>query len=382
MEKFNHYELALIIPPFESKITDLIIDLDHLRRKELGGSTHPRVFFQLKNIFHALESIGSARIEGNNTTIAEYVESEIENDKSTNNIREIDNIKKAMLFIEENVMNYPINKSFVSQIHKILVEDLPIAPHGEGDITPGVYRNVNVKIAKSSHIPPDAFLVDELMENLFEFINRKDSSKYDLLKTAIAHHRFVWIHPFSNGNGRTVRLFTYAMLIKNGFNVDVGRILNPTAIFCNNRNIYYEKLSKADEGTDNGILEWCEYVLSGLKDEIEKIDRLTDYNFLKTKILLPTITYGINHKILTENEALILIKAVEMQVIQNSDLKSLFPEKNTSEISREIKSLKDKKMLVSESNNVRKYILRFDNNYLMRGIIKALENNNFISIKE
>ena len=35
-------------PDFGSTITDLIIDLDYLRRKELGGSTHPKIFFQLK----------------------------------------------------------------------------------------------------------------------------------------------------------------------------------------------------------------------------------------------------------------------------------------------------------------------------------------------
>jgi hypothetical protein len=38
-------------------------------------------------------------------------------------------------------------------------------------------------------------------------------------------------------NGRTVRLFTYAMLVKTGFNVNVGRIINPTAVFCSYRKI-------------------------------------------------------------------------------------------------------------------------------------------------
>lgn len=56
------YELKLFNPPFDSELVDLIVDLDQLRRKKLGGSTHPAIFFQLKNIFHTLESIGSARI--------------------------------------------------------------------------------------------------------------------------------------------------------------------------------------------------------------------------------------------------------------------------------------------------------------------------------
>jgi len=59
------------------------------------------------------------------------------------------------------------------------------------------------------------------MEELFTFINNDDDKKYDLIKTALAHHRFVWIHPFDNGNGRTVRLFTYVLLVKLGFNINV-----------------------------------------------------------------------------------------------------------------------------------------------------------------
>jgi len=126
------------------------------------------------------------------------------------------------------------------------------------------------------------------------------------LKRAIAHHRFVWIHPCGNGNGRVVRLLTYAMLVKTGFNFNVGRIINPTAVFCSNRNDYYNHLSEADTGTDAGILSWSEYVLKGLIEEIEKIDKLTDYDFLKKEILLPTISYSLDKKYITDIEARIL----------------------------------------------------------------------------
>jgi hypothetical protein len=76
---FNHFDLKIVKPEFESDLTGLIISLDALRNKRLEGSTHPSVFFQLKHIFQTLESIGSARIEGNNTTIAEYIETKLEN---------------------------------------------------------------------------------------------------------------------------------------------------------------------------------------------------------------------------------------------------------------------------------------------------------------
>ena len=281
--KFVHHDLKLVEPSFGSSLTDLIIELDYLRKKLPGGSTPPEMFFQLKDIFHILESIGSARIEGNNTTVAEYIETKLTSaDKVASDIREIQNIEKAMVFIEENITSHPINRAFISEIHKIIVRDLP--PSGEGDHTPGIYRTRDLKINKSMHIPPSWLKVEEYMNELIDFINKDDGSKYDLLKAAVAHHRFVWIHPFGNGNGRTVRLFTYAMLVKAGFNV--GRIINPTAVFCSSRSDYYNYLSIADQGTDQGVLLWSEYVLKGLKEEIEKIDKLSDYDYLKKNLKL------------------------------------------------------------------------------------------------
>ncbi len=380
---FKHYNLKLVEPTFDSTLTDLIIELDHLRKKQLGGSTHPKVFFQLKHIFHTLESIGSARIEGNNTTIAEYIETKLSDVKVvTPSILEIQNIEKAMAFIEENVNDYPINRAFLSEMHKKIVDGLLPPPNGEGDSTPGDYRKVNLKINKSSHKPPEWLAVEDYMNELLEFVNKDDSPKYDLLKTAIAHHRFVWIHPFGNGNGRTVRLFTYAMLVKAGFNVNVGRIINPTAVFCSNRNDYYKFLSEADEGTVEGLTSWIEYVLKGLKDEIEKIDKLSDYNFLRKEILLPSINHSLERKFITDVETKILKRVVDKQVISASDIKDIFPGKADAEVSRQIRKLIDRKMLIPEKEGTRKYVLRFDNSYLIRSIIKQLGDKGFLPVRD
>jgi len=381
--KFKHYDLELVLPSFESPLTDLIIELDHLRRLRLSGSTHPKVFFQLKQIFHTLESVGSARIEGNNTTVAEYIETKFESKQTTSSsIKEIQNIEHAMNFIEDYIDEHPINRMFISEIHKTIVNDLPPPPDGEGDTNPGEYRKNNVKIAKSEHEPPDHSTIRQYMDELFSFITNEDRPKYDLLKVAIAHHRFVWIHPFSNGNGRTVRLFTYSMLMKLGFNVNVGRILNPTAVFCSNRENYYKYLALADKGTSEGILSWCEYVLTGLKEEIIKIDKLLDYDYLQKEILLPAINYSLDRQFITETESKILKRVIEKQVIQNNDLSDFFEGKKSSEISRQIKKLIEKKMLIPEDKGKRKYVIRFDNNYLLRGVMKSLGDQGFLPDKE
>lgn len=380
---FKHFDLRLIEPSFGSTLTDLIIDLDHLRKKRLLGSTHPTVFFQLKNIFHTLESIGSARIEGNNTTVAEYIETKLTDAKIVPpSIKEIQNIERAMAFIEENVHDYPLNKMFLSEMHKMIVEGLLPPPNGEGDGTPGEYRRTNLKIQKSMHQPPEWLKVEDYMTELLEFVNKEESPKYDLLKAAIAHHRFVWIHPYGNGNGRTVRLFTYALLVKAGFNVNVGRIINPTAVFCSNRNDYYSNLSEADKGTEEGMVLWIEYVLKGLKEEIEKIDKLLDYDFLRKEILIPTISHSLERKYITDLEGKILKRVVELQVIQAGDVKEFFKGKLDAEVSRQIRKLIDKKMLVPEKEGARKYVLRFDNSYLLRSVMRALGEKGFLPVQD
>lgn len=219
--QFLHHDLRLVQPSFGDSLTDLIIELDQLRTRRLHGTTHPLVFFQLKHIFHTLESIGSARIEGNRTTIVEYIETQLDTKLSKKpDIREIQNMEKAMTFVDDQIKDKKIDRLLISELHKMIVEGLEPPPSGEGDATPGIYRTGLIKIARSHHLPPEPIQVEEYMNELFGFINRQDQPKYDLLKTAIAHHRFAWIHPFSNGNGRTVRLFTYAMLVKQGFHVE------------------------------------------------------------------------------------------------------------------------------------------------------------------
>ena len=384
-EKFVHYDLKLVEPTFGSPLTDLIIELDYLRRKQIAGTTHLQIFFQLKSIFHFMESLGSARIEGNNTTIAEYIETKIgAKRKQPDEIREIQNLEDAMDFVEKVVKNHSVNRAFISEMHKKITQGLCLPPDGEGDHTPGKYRTTNLCINMSKHCPPDFLKVGDYMDELFEFINKEDSPKYDLLKTAIAHHRFVWIHPFGNGNGRTVRMLTYAMLVKLGFNIEVGRIINPTAIFCCNRDAYYSHLAMADGGSRDGVLRWCEYVLRGLKEEIEKVDKLLDYRYLKTEILLPAIANSVDRKYITDIEAEVLRKTVHLQVIQASDLKDIFAGKVSSEISRQIRKLIDKKLLVPEggNNGRRKYLIRFDNSYLLRSVVAMLGEKGFLPIRE
>ncbi len=377
--RFAHHDLQLLNPSFDSLLVDVLQELEHLRRLRLGGDTPAPLFFQLKDIFHLLESLGSARIEGNHTTLADYVETKVEGGRSTDDhIMEVANIEKAMGYVDEAITaGEPISEYFIRELHALAVSELA----REGDKTPGTYRQSGVKIAQSSHLPPEALLVPDYMQELVEFINRDDPPKYGLMKVALAHHRFGWIHPFGNGNGRTVRLLTYALLIKYGFNVkDGGRVLNPTAVFCNDRERYYQMLSLADKGTPDGLEAWCLYVLNGILVELNKVDRLTSYDYLQRHILLPALSYAKARELLTDMEFRILKLAFEQKgSLKAGDLVLVNPEwSKPAQRTYQINKLLSRQLLMPAQDGAREYVVMFSNNYLLRGIIQSLRDEGFI----
>ncbi len=388
MKSYPYKNLQLLNPSFDTKVASLIIDLNILREKQLGGSTPPEVFFQLKRLFHMLESLSSNRIEGNRTTVSELIESKFQDYRPSNEekIKEIVNVEEALQFIDDSMSDgktHLMSSEFIKKLHSIVVAGLSATPRGGGDKNPGNYRDTPIIIANASHSPPKALELQYYVDEFLDFINQEDEPKYDLLKIALAHHRFVWIHPFGNGNGRTVRLLTYAQLVLAGFKVDVGgRIINPTAIFCNDRNEYYSKLSQADEGTQEGLLAWCEYVLEGLKQEIEKIDKLSDYSYLSKEILFPAITFSLDRKVITSLEAEILRIAVKKGVFELADIIHLFPDKASSHVSRFIRRMREKKIVIPQKENSRKYLISFQNKYLIRGVIEMLDKKGFLPVED
>jgi Fic family protein len=379
MPDFTHHDLTLLNPAFDSPLVDVLTELEHLRRLQLHGTTPAPLFSQLKQIFHMLESLGSARIEGNHTTLADFVESRLEagQDEPSDQLREMGNIEQAMLYIEEQIEpGAALTEHLIRELHALTVINLS----REGDPTPGTYRQVPVRIAQSGHLPPECIAVPQYMTELITFINADHPPKYDLIKVALAHHRFGWIHPFCNGNGRVVRLLTYLLLIKYGFNVQTtgGRVLNPTAVFCNDRDVYYRMLGQADTGTEQGREAWCAYVLQGILDELRKVDQLSDFAYLKEHILTPALHYAEERQLITPQESRILTTAAALGTAKSGELTQAMEELTAGQRTYRIKKLVERRMLQPVKKGARQYVVGFSNSSLMRGIIRALSAQGFI----
>lgn len=377
MEKYN------IKPDFNSKLTSTLFQMESLRNKFISGDIPSWLFYDLKNTLHLLESLNSARIEGNHTTLIEAINEATSIDaknKPREELAEIINIQNAIDYIETHLQeNDKISSMFIRELHSITVKGLT----RDGSHTPGAFRTNEIVIANSSCVVSTPQSISGDIAELVDYINTDHERKEDIIRIACAHHRFVQIHPFDNGNGRTARLLTYAMLIKYGFLKKKKTLLNPSSIFCMDRQKYYDMLSEADTGSREGIEKWCEYVASGILDEINKMFKLLDKNFALKNIIVPAIKKSKEDEHLSEKEYQILIIAAEKNIIQASDISFLFGSNPSDKVrcSRFLANMVDKELLFRPPKTPKKYVARFFNRSLLPYVMAAMDENNLIDAK-
>ena len=370
-----------INPALNSPIMQVLFELERLRYSDVEGSTPPWLFFDLKDTMHILESVASARIEGNGTTLVSAVNDVVENKAETRNesLLELHNIRAGIAFIEASLHpGSDITLGMIRELHKLTVKGLKV----DGSKTPGKFRTEEVVILKSSHTPPNHIEVPILMRELIDYINTDMGRQYDIIKIATAHHRFAAIHPFDNGNGRTARLLTYAMLVQSRFIDDGARLLNPSSIFCMDRNEYYRLLSGADQGGERNIERWCLYVANGILDEVTRVSKLLDKEFAVSTILMPVLKRAHSNKNITDNEYEILKIAMEKNIIQARDVRHLFGTTASAAVqtSRVLASMRERKLLMSLPKSTNKYVMRFSNNYLLSGVLEQMNDNGLLPV--
>lgn len=369
------------IPPidFTSHLAELIIKLEALR-SQYTLAPHSQTFLQLREIFSMLESIQSARIEGNRTTIADYADTKFDGKiRGLDSIQEIQNIENAISYVDNcySDSDFKISHSFIKELHSIVTSGLK----REGSNESGSYRHKNVIISNAEHKPPEFMQVQNYMDKLVEWINN-DADKIQTLslKVAIAHHVFTWIHPFDNGNGRMSRVLTYAMLKQYGF--DMVYLLNPSAVFCIDRDLYFEKLQTADKRTDEAYLEWCEYVLQGLNAEMKKIIKLMDRDFLNNKIILPSINKIYQKGLIPKEYKIILELSVQKDnnMIKSKDIQEILPDLSTRQINSLVTKMISQDYLERTVPKGRIYHIKLMQENILKNIFSQLEHENLFKI--
>src|SRR5690606_32239201 len=153
-----------------------------------------------------------------------------------------------------------------------------------------------------------------------------------------------------------------------------------SSVFYTDRDKYYDMLGRADSLKNSDVLSWAEYFLLGLKNEIEKIDSLLSSDYVREKILIPALSFGLERENITEREFKILkyLLLKEDMVIKSEELEE-FGITNSLQKSRVMAKLRKKNIIHPIKKGGRIYTISFMNNYLLRGVIDSLTHEGFVS---
>lgn len=150
----------------------------------------------------------SLKIEANSLTLGQ-VRDVINGKVVLGEQKEIQEVKNAYAAYERLSKIDPYSIRHLKQFHgimaKYLVEEAGEFRSGEE----GVFNG-----DQCIFMAPPARLIPQLMNELFEWMKESQGEVHPLILSSVFHYEFVFIHPFSDGNGRMARLWHTAILAK------------------------------------------------------------------------------------------------------------------------------------------------------------------------
>lgn len=163
--------------------------------------------------------------------------------EATNGLRQFDSAVQTIDTFLEPERRFKLRPSLVLTLHRIALEG--ISPYA------GAWRPGDVKIGQSKHTPPPAHLVPELIEEMCDYVNEHWLDLNAVELSAYSMWRLNWIHPFTDGNGRTARALAYVLLCLRLECRLPGRRTVPEQI-SENKKPYYDALEAADLAQKEG----------------------------------------------------------------------------------------------------------------------------------
>jgi len=206
----------------------------------------PSIVLKLKEQFIVEWTYNSNAIEGNTLSLQETAlvlnRGLTIGNKSLEEHFEALNHKECIGLLERFVeKRETLSVSFIKKIHAVILKNID-------DRGAGVYRRTNVRILGAVHIPPDASKIERLMDEFLDWYHAQEHRMPVPELAAWVQYRFVCIHPFVDGNGRTARLLMNLVLLQHGY---------PPAVILNlDRQKYYRVLRQADRDSPKDLLNF------------------------------------------------------------------------------------------------------------------------------
>ncbi len=233
-------------------IVELISEFDYLQRELITPKLRKK---------NRIKSItGTLQIEGNSFS-EDKVTNVINGKRVLGTLREIEEVKGAIRaydYLEK--YDYKSEKDLLLA-HKLLMQNILE--------NAGSYRSYNVVVGgedRITHLAPPPNRVPYLMGELFDWL--KDTDEHLLIVSCLFHYEFVFIHPFSDGNGRVGRLWQSVILnqYKNIFSA-----IPIESVIRDNQEGYYKALEEAGSlGESTPFIEFMlEIILDTIKSSVK-----------------------------------------------------------------------------------------------------------------
>lgn len=227
-----------------------IADLEvKLKQLEALRPISPSVLRKIRDQFQLEMTYNSNAIEGNSLSLKETFwviqEGLTIKGKPLKDHLEAKNHQAALDFLYEMIdrqQKNTLSEHQIKQLHHLIVKE------SQSDVA-GKYRDGQVIITGTDHVPPPAYEVPIQMNDLIGWYKKNHKKHHVVELAAILHHKLAYIHPFWDGNGRTARLVMNILILEAGYPLAV--------ILKNDRKRYYRVLARADEGHYAPL---CEFV--------------------------------------------------------------------------------------------------------------------------
>ncbi|TIS88371.1 Fic family protein [Mesorhizobium sp.] len=298
---------------FQDTIPSVLADLTVELQKEadnLGRGLHPESAAELADLVRMMNCYYSNLIEGHNTCPKDIEKAlagaEVEPERRASALE-----AKAHVIVQRKIdemyskgdLPSPTSVEFIAWVDRIFYHEMPAEfrfmerPDGSKvEIVPGEFRKTaNDDVAVGRHQPPSSDRVEGFMAHFskrFGVAEKWASTR--IIAIASAHHRFNYIHPFPDGNGRVSRLMSHAMALKAGIGGHgLWSISRSLARGLKDRGEYKRMMDHADsprrgdlDGRGNlseaALKDFCEWFLTVALDQIRfstaifDLDRLQD----------------------------------------------------------------------------------------------------------
>ena len=306
------------IPPFSisNRMLELVSEIsEKLGRINSHKDLESKPQLRKNNRIRSIHS--SLKIEANSLSLNE-VRDVINGRTVLGDRKEIQEVKNAYRAYEMIDKIDPLSIDDLKHVHGIMTQ---LTVDESGVFRAGAERVFSGDKCIFVCPPPD--MINELMTDLFSWMKRYEGKVHPLIMSAVFHYEFVFIHPFSDGNGRMARLWHTVILYK------WRRIFEYIPLESRIEKYqqkYYDGIAACNKnGNSDLFIEFMlEMIDQELDEVIRQIGRVSVGSSKYVKRMLEKMEYDVPY---TSNEIMVLLGLKSKETLRRNYLNPAIEER-------------------------------------------------------